>query len=73
MGLFWDLIMGGLSTENSSNSSFEFGDVVKVIHTGKVGVIVDVQGNGYYTVKLTDENESEYCETYSARQLKSYY
>lgn len=73
MGLL-DLIFGDntLSDENSINENeFSHGDTVMVKYNGKVGVIVAKEGN-YYTVKLQDENENEYYESYYGNELEEY-
>ena len=42
-----------------------------VKRNGKVGVIVDSDGS-YHTVKLKDENENEYYESFYSDELEEY-
>lgn len=63
----------GVTEENDSNSEkkFSYGDSVMVKRNGKVGVIVDSDGD-YHTVKLKDENENEYYESFYSDELDEY-
>lgn len=73
MGLL-DFLFGGSSISDDSSddeNKFSYGDTVMVRYNGKVGVIIAKEGN-YYTVKLKDENEEEYYESYSGNELDRY-
>ena len=71
MGIL-DFLLGGNEDSNSnSEKNFSYGDSVMVKRNGKVGVIVDSDGN-YHTVKLKDENENEYYESFYSDELDEY-
>lgn len=64
-------ISSSSNDESSGQNEFAYGDSVMVRRNGKVGVIVSTEKNRY-TVKLIDEEENEYYETFSANELDSY-
>ena len=69
---FLDFLLNGNTTDSSnSEKTFSYGDSVMVKRNGKVGVIVDSDGN-YHTVKLKDENENEYYESFYSDELEEY-
>ena len=69
---FLDFLLSGNTTDSSnSEKTFSYGDSVMVKRNGKVGVIVDSDEN-YYTVKLKDENENEYYESFYSDELEEY-
>lgn len=71
MGIL-DFLLGGNVDDNAnSEKTFSYGDSVMVKRNGKVGVIVDSDGN-YHTVKLKDENENEYYESFYSDELDEY-
>ena len=71
MGIL-DFFLGETEDNNSSSKkTFSYGDSVMVKRNGKVGVIVDSDGN-YHTVKLKDENENEYYESFYSDELDEY-
>ena len=71
MGIL-DFLLGGNEDNNSSSEkTYSYGDSVIVKRNGKVGVIVDSDGN-YHTVKLKDENENEYYESFYSDELDEY-
>lgn len=71
MGIL-DFLLGGVENNDSgSEKSFSYGDTVMVKRNGKVGVIVDSEGY-YHTVKLKDENENEYYESFYSDELEEY-
>ena len=71
MGIL-DFLLGGNEDSNSnSEKNFSYGDSVMVKRNGKVGVIVDSDGN-YHTVKLKDENENEYYESFYSDELDEF-
>ena len=71
MGIL-DFLLGGSEDHNSnSEKPFSYGDSVMVKRNGKVGVIVDSEGD-YHTVKLKDENENEYYESFYSNELEEY-
>ena len=71
MGIL-DFLLGGTENDNSSSEkTFSYGDSVMVKRNGKVGVIVDSDGN-YHTVKLKDENENKYYESFYSDELDEY-
>ena len=63
----------GVNEERNYNSekNYSYGDCVMVKRNGKVGVIVDSDGN-YHTVKLKDENENEYYESFYSDELDEF-
>ena len=71
MGILDFLLSGNINTNSNSEKSFSYGDSVMVKRNGKVGVIVDLDEN-YYTVKLKDENENEYYESFYSDELEEY-
>ena len=71
MGILDFLLSGNINTNSNSEKSFSYGDSVMVKRNGKVGVIVDSDEN-YYTVKLKDENENEYYESFYSDELEEY-
>ena len=71
MGILDFLLSGNINTNSNSDKSFSYGDSVMVKRNGKVGVIVDSDEN-YYTVKLKDENENEYYESFYSDELEEY-
>ena len=71
MGILDFLIGGTEDNESSSEKTFSYGDSVVVKRSGKVGVIVDSDGD-YHTVKLKDENENEYYESFYSDELDEY-
>ena len=71
MGIL-DFLLGATGDNNSNTEkTFSYGDSVMVKRNGKVGVIVDSDGN-YHTVKLKDENENEYYESFYSDELDEY-
>lgn len=64
-------ISSSSNDESGGQNEFAYGDSVMVRRNGKVGVIVSTEKNRY-TVKLTDEEENEYYETFYANELDSY-
>ena len=71
MGIL-DFLLGETEDNDSENEkTFSYGDSVMVKRNGKVGVIVDSDEN-YYTVKLKDENENEYYESFYSDELEEY-
>ena len=71
MGIL-DFLLGGTGDNDlSSEKTFSYGDSVMVKRNGKVGVIVDSDGD-YHTVKLKDENENEYYESFYSDELEEY-
>ena len=71
MGIL-DFLLGETEDNNSSSEkTFSYGDSVMVKRNGKVGVIVDSDGN-YHTVKLKDENENKYYESFYSDELDEY-
>lgn len=71
MGIL-DFLLSGTENDNSgSEKNFSYGDSVMVKRNGKVGVIVDSDGD-YHTVKLKDENENEYYESFYSNELDEY-
>ena len=67
-----DFLLGVTEDNDSENEkTFSYGDSVMVKRNGKVGVIVDSDEN-YYTVKLKDENENEYYESFYSDELEEY-
>ena len=71
MGIL-DFLLGGTEDNDSENEkTFSYGDSVMVKRNGKVGVIVDSDGN-YHTVKLKDENENKYYESFYSDELDEY-
>lgn len=71
MGIL-DVLLGGIEDNNSSSEkTFSYGDSVMVKRNGKDGVIVDSDEN-YHTVKLKDENENEYYESFYSDELDEY-
>ena len=71
-GFVLDFLLDGNEDNNSSSEkTFSYGDSVMVKRNGKVGVIVDSDGN-YHTVKLKDENENEYYESFYSDELDEY-
>lgn len=71
MGIL-DFLLGGNEDSNSNSEKiFSYGDSVMVKRNGKVGVIVDSDGN-YHTVKLKDENENEYYESFYSDELDEF-
>ena len=71
MGILDFLLGGTVDNESSSEKTFSYGDSVMVKRNGKVGVIVDSEGD-YHTVKLKDENENEYYESFYSNELEEY-
>ena len=71
MGIL-DFLLGEIEdNKSSSEKTFSYGDSVMVKRNGKVGVIVDSDEN-YYTVKLKDENENEYYESFYSDELDEF-
>lgn len=79
---FWDIleaIFTGVETGISSaedttteKNDIDYGDTVYVNYSGKIGVVVDKIGDSY-TVKLKNEDEQrEYCETYTRNEISPY-
>lgn len=69
---FFEFLFGGIEKDDSnSEKNFSYGDSVMVKRNGKVGVIVSSEGN-YHTVKLKDENENEYYESFYSNELDEY-
>ena len=71
MGILDFLFGGTVNDSSNSEKTFSYGDSVMVKRNGKVGVIVDSDGN-YHTVKLKDENENEYYESFYSDELDEY-
>ena len=69
MGIL-DILFGGNSSSNNEKN-FSHGETVMVKYNGKVGVIIAKDGD-YYTVKLKDENENEYCQSFYGNELDKY-
>ena len=61
----------GVKLVVETEKNFSYGDSVMVKRNGKVGVIVDSDGD-YHTVKLKDENENEYYESFYSNELDEY-
>lgn len=71
MGILNFLLGGNINDNFNSEKNFSYGDSVMVKRNGKVGVIVDSDGD-YHTVKLKDENENEYYESFYSNELDEY-
>lgn len=71
MGILEFLFGETVNDSSNSEKTFSYGDSVMVKRNGKVGVIVDSDGN-YHTVKLKDENENEYYESFYSDELDEY-
>lgn len=70
-GIFIGIFSSNETENNNEEKEFSFGDTVMIKRNGKVGVIVDSDGS-YHTVKLKDENENEYYESFYSNELEKY-